>query len=254
MASEFGDRLAPLEHQTAPLRHKIISALRDAIETGVLEPGTRVVERDLCEQLTVSRTSLREALRELAVAGLLANAEGRGLIVAMPTRDEAENVYRIRATLEALVVEQFIARASDAERRQIAIDGRLLKEAYATGSVKCILAAQHAFNDRLCTGARNAMALGVISELVLRTSSLRGRSLARRERQFQGMAEIDAILAAIRDRDVPAAQAAVLRHTGNAAISAFKALEDDAPADPPAASRPAPRRRRTMAPLVAQSA
>jgi DNA-binding GntR family transcriptional regulator len=62
-------KLAPLEQQAAPLRNKIIASLRTAIATGVLEPGARLVERDLCAQLGVSRTSLREALRELQADG-----------------------------------------------------------------------------------------------------------------------------------------------------------------------------------------
>src|SRR6202020_2082202 len=65
MATEVAARLEPLQHQSAPLRNKIIATLRNAIETGLLAPGARLVERDLCGQLNVSRTSLREALREL---------------------------------------------------------------------------------------------------------------------------------------------------------------------------------------------
>src|ERR1700761_9602055 len=118
-----GGRLAPLQHQAAPLRNKIISALRRAIETGVLQPGARLVERDLCEQLNVSRTSLREALRELQADGVLAHTDSRGLEVSTLSTEEAENAYRIRAVLEALIVEQFIERADDAERARLEIDG-----------------------------------------------------------------------------------------------------------------------------------
>src|ERR1700761_3577280 len=110
-----GGRLAPLQHQAAPLRNKIISALRRAIETGLLQPGARLVERDLCEQLNVSRTSLREALRELQAEGVLTHIDNRGLVVGTLTREEAQNAYSIRAVLEALIVAQFIEHADEDE-------------------------------------------------------------------------------------------------------------------------------------------
>ena len=64
----IGARLVPLQQPSAPLRSKIIAALRNAIETGVLVPGQRLIEKDLCEQLGVSRTSLREALRPASLS------------------------------------------------------------------------------------------------------------------------------------------------------------------------------------------
>ena len=66
-----GNRLAALQEPAISLRSRIIHALRRAIETGVLAPGARLVERELCEQLKVSRTSLREALGELQAEGIL---------------------------------------------------------------------------------------------------------------------------------------------------------------------------------------
>src|SRR6187551_3649539 len=94
------DRLAPLHQPTAPLRNKIISALRSAIETGLLVPGQRLIEKDLCEQLSVSRTSLREALRELQAESILEYNSSRGLSVAAISLDDAKNIYRLRAVVE----------------------------------------------------------------------------------------------------------------------------------------------------------
>ena len=73
--------LVPLKLEAAPLRRKISAALRRAIATGELKPGDRLVEKDLCQELNVSRTSLREALRELQAEKLLV-AVPRGLVVA----------------------------------------------------------------------------------------------------------------------------------------------------------------------------
>ncbi|MGC1304688.1 MAG: GntR family transcriptional regulator [Caulobacteraceae bacterium] len=230
--------MAPLQHQAAPLRNKIISALRNAIETGLLQPGARLVERDLCGQLNVSRTSLREALRELQAEGILFQAGARGLTVGVITRDEAENVYRIRSVIEALAVEQFIERANDREIQQLVKDAEALKTAYRSGDVERMLVSKRAFYDRICTVADNAMAFDIVNRLVLRTSSLRSRSLARKPRQLQSVKEIDAIMDAIRKRDSAAAKQAAIEHVSNSARSALEAsYPETAPAAPKAPAR-----------------
>ena len=237
MTGKITGRLAPLQQQSAPLRNKIILALRSAIETGILQPGARLVERDLCEQLNVSRTSLREALRELQAEGVLTHTDNRGLAVVVLSRDDAMNAYRLRAVVEALIVEQFIERASDAERDALVSEGIALKKAYLSGSLERILAGKRAFYDRICSGAQNNLAFDVINRLVLRTSSLRSRSLARKERQQQSVKEIDAILEAIRARDVAAAKAAATLHVESAAASALGTAETIDDQAPPARER-----------------
>jgi DNA-binding GntR family transcriptional regulator len=234
MAVEVSVKLAPLQHQSAPLRNKIISSLRNAIETGLLKPGARLIERDLCEQLNVSRTSLREALRELAADGVLSHTGNRGLYVRVLTPEEARNAYSIRAVLEALVVEQFIQRADDDEVNKLFIDGAALKDAYLSGVVDRILATKRVFFDRICLGAQNNMAFDIINRLVLRTSNLRSRSVARQERQLESVTEIENLLTAIRARNIPAARKAAMVHVEKAALSAL------GPVDSPDEMEPEP--------------
>lgn len=214
-------RLAPLEQQSAPLRNRIIASLRSAIETGLLEPGARLVEKDLCEQLDVSRTSLREALRELQADGNLEYTSSRSLRVSVISRQDAENAYRIRSVLEALVVEQFIEKASDADLRLLARDSEALKSAYRSGALERMMVTKRAFYDRICSGAENGIAFDIINRLVLRTSSLRSRSLARKERQQESIKEIDVLVRAILKRDVAAARQAAIDHVSHAARSAL---------------------------------
>jgi DNA-binding GntR family transcriptional regulator len=216
-------RLAPLQQQSAPLRNRIIASLRHAIETGLLAPGTRLVEKDLCEQLDVSRTSLREALRELQADGNLEYTSNRSLTVSVITREDAENAYRIRSVLEALVVEQFIEKASDAEVKLLVRESEALKSAYRSGVLERMMTTKRAFYDRICRGAENGIAFDIINRLVLRTSSLRSRSLARKERQQQSIREIDVMVQAIQRRDVAAARQAALEHVSHAAQSSFGA-------------------------------
>jgi DNA-binding GntR family transcriptional regulator len=214
-------RLAPLQQPSPSLRSKIIHSLRRAIETGVLEPGARLVERDLCEQLQVSRTSLREALGELQAEGILTYSPNRRLSVSIISRPDAENAYRIRAALEALVVEQFIEKASDAELAMLIQESKLLNKTYRSGDVEQMLVAKRAFYDRICSGAQNSLAFDIISRLILRTSGLRRRSLMRKERQQQSIKEIDVLIEAIRRRDKRSASEAAMQNVANSARSAL---------------------------------
>lgn len=225
MANSFAEPLNPLVHEPAPLRNKIMNSLRRAIETGALEPGTRLVEKDLCEKLNVSRTSLREALRQLQAEGILTDINNRGLTVATVTRSDAENIYRIRGVLEPLIVEQFVENAPDDEVRALKAHSEVLKKAYLGGNAEEIVAAKRDFYDRICTGARNPIAFDLLKKLTLLTSPLRRHSVVRKERQSQSISEIDAIVTAIIKRDKTAAKAAAEKHVANSAISAFRTAD-----------------------------
>ena len=231
-AGMIDNELVPLRNEAAPLRNKIIVALRRAVETGVLVPGQRLVEKDLCARLNVSRTSLREALRQLQAEGILTDATGRGLAVVQVSYADAENIYHIRSVLEALIVGQFVEKASDQDLRDLHEKANTLKSAYRSGDIDRIVASKRAFYDRICSGAGNPIAFELMNKLTLLTSPLRRLSVVRKERQKQSVAEIAAIMAAIESRNVAAAKAAAEHHVLNAAHSAL----------PFAVAKPAPRR------------
>src|SRR5215813_3992360 len=99
----------------APLRREIENRLRAAIVGGRFKPGERLIERELCEMLGVSRPSLREALRQLEAEELVTILPNRGPIVAALTVVEAEQLYDVRAMLEGLAARRFAETASDAD-------------------------------------------------------------------------------------------------------------------------------------------
>lgn len=213
--------LAPIRQERAPLRLRIIEAMRRAIERGVLKPGERLVEKDLCRQLGVSRTSLREALRELEAEGVIAQAPTRGLTVVKISRRDAENIYRIRADIEALIVEQFVATAAEAEIERAGQNCADLIAAYRRGDFVPIVESKRRFYDHVCRVADNSIALDLLSRLTLRTAQLRSRSVTRPERQKQSIREIETLAAAIAARDIPAARRAAKAHVEHAARSAL---------------------------------
>jgi DNA-binding transcriptional regulator YhcF (GntR family) len=97
------------------VRDRAVDALRQAILDGVLEPGRRLTERELTGLTGMSRTFVREALRRLQAEGLVEQSPSRGLRVTLPTAEETEHIYEIRAELEQLAVRLFVGRASQPE-------------------------------------------------------------------------------------------------------------------------------------------
>lgn len=221
MAEPGGTRLSKIRYETAPLRSRIIESMRSAIERGQLKPGERLVEKDLCQELGVSRTSLREALRELEAEGVVAQTMSRGLTVSRITRADAANIYRIRADIEALIVEQFIEKATDEEVAYTRSLCDILVKAYQERGYIEIIEAKRNFYEHLCSVAENTIAHDLLSRLTLRTAQLRSQSVVRPERQEQSVAEINALIAAIARRDVAAARHAARTHVQNAAVSAL---------------------------------
>lgn len=212
--------LGPVRQESAPLRRKISSRLRHAIETGELPAGTRLVEKELCAELNVSRTSLRESLRELETEGLLASGP-KGLIVAEIPQEEALNIYAVRGALEALVAEQFVARADDAAIAALEVACGILAKAYKARKVESIVAAKAEFYEVLCTGARNLVALELLTRLNSRINRLRFMSLSRPRRAPQSIAEIRSLVAALKRRDAEAARAIATYHVNAAAEAAL---------------------------------
>jgi len=88
--------LAPqVERVAAPLRTQVSDILRREIVEMRLHPGQRLVERELIERIGVSRTTIREALRELASEGLVTTIPQKGAIVAIPSPKEAASATSV---------------------------------------------------------------------------------------------------------------------------------------------------------------
>ena len=223
------ESLAPIRVESAPLRSKIIESIRHAIEHGVLKPGDRLIEKDLCERLEVSRTSLREALRELEAEGIVARVSARGLTVVKISLHDAANIYRIRAQIEALIFQQFTENATDAQLLTLESIFAELIAAYDQGTFLAISQAKARWHNHICEIAQNQIARNILSRLTLRTAQLRNRSVVRKERQKQSIIELQALMNAIKKRDVAAASEAARHHVINASASALMTSDADQP-------------------------
>ena len=107
-----GHTLPPLPERTGhgSITEVVTDALREAIVSGALTPGTRLREAQLAETWAVSRTPVRDALMRIADEGLTIRSANRGSVVATVTPDEIFGVYDVRAALEGLAARTAAAR------------------------------------------------------------------------------------------------------------------------------------------------
>ena len=122
----------------APLRQQVVDGIRRAITTGRFRGGARLIERDLCEMAGVSRTLIREALRQLETEGLVKVIPNKGPIVVVVSPDEAKNVYQVRAELEGLASRLFVENASAPQVASLKQAFGDLKRAYAAGDAEAV--------------------------------------------------------------------------------------------------------------------
>jgi DNA-binding GntR family transcriptional regulator len=205
-----GSALATIYKAAAPLRRQVLDELRQSIIAGRLAPGSRLVERELTAMMGVSRTVVREALRQLESEGLISIIPNKGPIVRELTLAEAKDLYAIRAVLEGLAAQRFVENANDdqLEKLQQALDATV--EAYERGYPAVILESKNRFYDVLFEGAGSdtlSSMIGTLHGRIWRWRAL-GLSHPQRspERSKESVTGLRAVLAAIRNRDVALAE------------------------------------------------
>ena len=155
----------------ATLRQQVIDGLRSCISDLTFKPGDRLIERELCEMLGVSRTLVREALSQLVAEGLVQIIPHKGPIVSVMTGDEARGLYEVRAVLEALAGRQFTERASEPQRvalKEALHELSLIRNMQGQEGIMLFLKQKSQFYEVMLEGAANPV-LTEMLRLVHRT-------------------------------------------------------------------------------------
>lgn len=202
-------RPVPTPESLAELAYR---SLRASILTGELTPGHLYTEKGLAAALNMSRTPVREALQRLAGVGLVTYHRGRGINVCKYTEEDARGIFELREAIEGAVMENL---ASGRGRLDFPAAKGMLdaqEEAVNRGD-----RAEFIVIDRnwhlvlaLCTG--NQHLYRVLHQVRDQLEALGLEALARPERVREVLAEHRTIMAALEQRDVDAAKAAMLHH------------------------------------------
>lgn len=218
-----------IQRLAAPLRAQVLDGLRSAIIDGRLAPGARLTERELTEMMGVSRTVIREALRQLESEGLIANVPNKGPVVRALSLDEAKDLYTIRAVLEGLAARLFVHNAGEAELKRLAQALDVVAGAYERGDAAEVLETKNRFYDVLFEGAGSETLSSMLSTLHARIWRWRalGLSHPRRSdsRSQESVRGLRAMLAAIRKRDADAAERLTREEAQGAAAEVMRLIE-----------------------------
>ncbi|MGZ6671471.1 MAG: GntR family transcriptional regulator [Solirubrobacteraceae bacterium] len=210
----------------APVREQVVDQLRQAIVEMRLKPEQRLVERELIEQTGVSRTTIREVLRQLAAEGLVTTIPHKGTVVASPSVERAAELYEVRAVLEGMAARQFAERATDVHLRALrrAFEGIERRAKSGRPNSQAMLEAKRHFYDALFEGAANGTIQSLVESLQARVTVLRAASLSQPGRAAQTVKEVRAIVEALEKGDGDAAAAACVHHVNEAARTVFEAM------------------------------
>ncbi len=208
----------------APLRQSVVESIRNAIATGVFAPGERLTEKGLCERIGVSRTLVREALRQVESEGLIDLVPNRGPVVARITVAQAEQIYRVRMELEGLAAELFAIHATTQHQRALKDALKQLKSSIRSEDASARLAAKNDFYACLLDGCGNEALAEMLGLLNSRVTLLRATSLQHKGRVRTSIVELTALVDALMRRDERAARLAASKHVENAAQAALNVL------------------------------
>lgn len=229
------DATLSITREQSSLRLQVTDRLRDAILSGRFEPGQKLIERELCTSLDISRTLLREAMQHLQAEGLIRLVMHRGPSVASIGLDEAREIYKVREALEAVAAEGFARHADDAQRVALREALRALASAGRRAGGAGLLEAKNRFYAVLLDGCGNRVVAEMLRLLNNRVNLLRRRSMAQPGRLPQMLAELEAVVTAIEARDARRAGrlcAAHVRRAAAAAVRSFAAEPSGGTASP----------------------
>lgn len=202
-----------VERHAAPLRQQVLALLREEILEGRHTPGERLRENDLCAAYGVSRTVIREVLRQLESECLISVVPGRGPIVAVLTKRDIESLYEVRATLEGLAASLFARRASDDLARRLIAHFTGMEESYLRGTLATREESKTEFYRILLKGADNDVLTADLAGVHTRIGLFRRYAFLDDDRVAQSYEELRGIVrAAADDRDPRAARDASVHH------------------------------------------
>jgi GntR family transcriptional regulator, gluconate operon transcriptional repressor len=163
------------------LWESIADVLRDEILDGRLPAGSRLVETELAERFGVSRGPIRDALAELARAGLAVDLPRRGTFVSSLTEDDLREVYVLRRAIEEAAVGLAIERATDEDIAGMYAALDAVEAAYGSGDLASAWEADMAFHRSYCRLSGNGRLVALFDELASQTMLLMRTTLTRRQ-------------------------------------------------------------------------
>ncbi|CUR56725.1 putative HTH type transcriptional regulator, GntR family [metagenome] len=204
-----------LQQVNAPTKGEAAyTMLRDAVRRGTLKPGQRVTLVDLADQLGMSLTPVREALRMMASQGLVEQESNKFTTITQYTLDRGLEVYRLRILLEPMAVEHAVRVATDDQLKQLRdVHERALAE-LGGGQSGVLADLNYDFHMAIYTVSDQPLLVQFIERL---WNGIPFQAISLTGRNATSLDEHQAILVAIEARDAELAASLMRTHIANAA-------------------------------------
>lgn len=207
------------------LHHELVERLQTLILNSELKPGTKIPEKQLCDQFGVSRTPLREALKVLASYGLIRLEPNRGAWVTQVTQDEVEDVFPVLGALEALSGEMACRKITDTEIKEVqALHAQMIKS-YERRDLDAYFSINQQIHRAILTAARNETLTTSCQALSLRMQRARYLANMSEGRWYDAVQEHEKILQYLVARDGPNLAKTLLDHMEAKRASVVKWLQ-----------------------------
>ena len=215
-----------MSSENPTLTEKLATAIADGILDGTFKPGTHLDEVSLAHQHGVSRTPVREALRQLTTSGLIDMRPRRGAVVSKATQEQVESLFVAMAEMEATCARLCALSMTPVERRRLQARHEAMTELAGSGDPDAYSNANVAFHSAIYAGARNVLLAEFAMGLRRRVGPFRRAQFRVAGRLARSNQEHDAVVRAILAGDASAAHAAMLHHVSlvEDAFEAFAAI------------------------------
>lgn len=194
------------------LHDEVAAQLRDRIFDGELLPGTFLDEVRLAEEMHISRTPLREALKVLKAEGLVRHEPRRGSFVNEVTEQDLDEIFPVIALLEGRCAREAAINATDADLQELEVLHQKLERHARARRINDYYTANFAIHEAIIALARNRWLAQVIGDLRKIVKLSRLQQLHAPGRLEQSLTEHMAVFAALKARDPEGAEAAMRTH------------------------------------------
>ena len=197
------------------LHDQVVLRLRTMLVEGRIAPGAKLNERELCEQLRVSRTPLREAIKLLAAEGLVDLLPNRGAVAVRLTESDVVNAFEVLGGLEAMSGELAAQRVTDDELTEIRAMHYEMLASFTREDLSGYYRLNALIHTAINAAAKNPLLTSTYQGINARVQSLRFRTNQNTAKWKRAMKEHEQMIEALAARDPAALRAILLEHLIN---------------------------------------
>jgi DNA-binding GntR family transcriptional regulator len=201
-----------IEISRVALHDQVVARIRTMLVEGRIPPGTKLNERTLCEQLRVSRTPLREAIKLLAAEGLIDLLPNRGAVSVKLTEADVLNTFEVLAELEGMAGELAAKRITDAQLSELRAKHYEMLACFARHDLSGYYRLNAQIHTLINEAAGNPVLASTYRSINARVQSLRFRTNQDEAKWKRAVKEHETMLEALSAHDAAVMRAVLVQH------------------------------------------